>query len=163
MRAEEPIMIAFEEILLHSGALVYKTKGVSMQPMLRQNRDLVIIRPSFSRLNQYDVALYKSGDLYILHRVIGVRDDHYLIRGDNTYVLETVPHEAVIGVLTEFRRKGKQFSVDNRGYKLYVRFWHAIYPLRYGLYCFRRLTVRTARKLGILPIVKRLMRKGNVM
>ena len=36
-------MSTFEEILEKDGKLVYKTKGISMNPMLYQNRDLVVI------------------------------------------------------------------------------------------------------------------------
>ena len=152
---------SFEELLRRDGRLVYKTRGVSMEPMLRQNRDLVIIQAPVSRLKKYDVALYKRGKDYVLHRVIGVGDGHYLIRGDNTYAVETVPDSAVIGVLTGFQRKGKQVSADNRGYRLYARFWHGIYPLRRASLRFRRVAVRAARKLGVLPLLKKLLRKGG--
>lgn len=151
----------FEELLAKDGKLVYKTRGVSMEPMLRQDRDLVIIRIPGSRLKKNDVALYKRGKDYVLHRVIEVMPDHYLIRGDNTYGLETVPDEAVIGVLTGFQRKGKQHDVTEWGYQLYVRFWNVIYPLRASYVRFRRLAIRIARKLGILPLIKKLVRKGG--
>ena len=121
----------FEELLARDGHLVYKTRGVSMEPMLRQNRDLVVIRVPSSRLKKFDVALYKRGENYVLHRVIGVEADHYLIRGDNTYAVETVPDAAVIGVLSSFQRKGKQYDVTDRGYRLYVHIWHVLYPLRH--------------------------------
>lgn len=147
----------FEELLARDGVLVYKTRGVSMEPMLRQNRDLVTIRVPASRLKKYDVALYKRGDSYVLHRVIGVADDHYLIRGDNTYTVETVPDSAIIGVLTAFKRRGKAHDVTERGYRLYVRFWNAIYPLRALFMRCRRLAVRAARKAGLLPVIKKLL------
>ena len=150
-------MTTFEDLLARDGKLVYKTRGVSMEPMLRQDRDLVIIRIPGSRLKKYDVALYKRGKDYVLHRVIEVMPDHYLIRGDNTYAVETVPDEAVIGVLTGFQRKGKQYDVSNRAYQRYVRFWHAIYPIRHAYIRFRRLAVRIARKLGLLPLIKRVL------
>ena len=118
--------VKFEELLARDGYLVYKTRGVSMKPMLRQNRDLVIIRIPACRLQTYEVALYRRGRSYVLHRVIGVEKDHYLIRGDNTYSVETVPDEAVIGVLTSFKRKGKTISTENRFYRFYVRFWNTI-------------------------------------
>ena len=35
----------FEEILKKDGRLVYKTRGVSMLPMLHQNRDIAVIMP----------------------------------------------------------------------------------------------------------------------
>ena len=105
-------MSTFEEILSKDGKLVYKTKGVSMNPMLYQNRDLVVIVPVKERLKKYDVALYRRGKSYVLHRVIEVNDDGtYLIRGDNTYSDEIVPDSAVLGVLTEFVRDGKQYKV----------------------------------------------------
>lgn len=149
--------VNFEELLARDGYLVYKTRGVSMEPMLRQNRDLVIIRVPTCRLQKYDVALYRRGRSYVLHRVIGVEKDHYLIRGDNTYSVEIVPDEAVIGVLTSFKRKGKTISTENRFYRFYVRFWNTIYPVR-ALYArCRRAAVRAARRAGILPLIKKVL------
>ena len=98
--------------------------------MLRQNRDLVVIQISSTRLKKYDIALYKCGKEYVLHRVIEVKENSYLIRGDNTYVLENVPDKAVLGVLTGFQRKGKLHDVSEKSYQLYVRIWNAIFPLR---------------------------------
>ena len=152
-------MSTFEEILARDGMLVYKTKGVSMRPMLRQNRDLVIIRSPASRLKKYDVALYKRGKDTVLHRVIGVEKDHYLIRGDNTYTVENVPDTAVIGVLAGFRRGKREISTENRTYRRYARFWNGIYPLRHFLWRGRRLAVRCARAMGILPLLKKVLRR----
>ena len=147
----------FEELLVRDSYLVYKTRGVSMEPMLRQNRDLVTIRVPASRLRKFDVALYKRGEKYVLHRVIGVASDHYLIRGDNTYTVETVPDSAIIGVLTAFKRKGKAHDVTERGYRLYARLWNAVYPLRALCMRCRRLAVEAARKTGLLPVVKKIL------
>lgn len=140
---------SFEEILARDGILVYKTRGVSMEPMLRQNRDLVAIRVPSSRLCRFDVALYLRGEDHVLHRVIKVKDGCYLIRGDNTFSVETVPDAAVIGVLTGFVRKGKQHDVSERGYRFYARFWNGIYPLRAAIFHLRRIAGRAARKIGI--------------
>ncbi len=142
---------AFEELLARDGCLVYRTRGVSMEPMLRQDRDLVVIRPPASRLKQYDVALYKRGGRYVLHRVIGVENGHYLIRGDNTYRLETVPDSAVLGVLTAFQRRGRQYEATDRAYLRYARLWNAIYPLRFLCFRCRRRMGRLARRLRLLP------------
>lgn len=151
--------MTFEELLKRDGRLVYRTKGVSMEPMLRQNRDLVTIRVPSSRLKKYDVALYTRGKDHVLHRVIGVEPDHYLIRGDNTYATEHVPDSAVIGVLSSFVRKGKEHAVTEPGYQRYVRFWDAIYPLRALRFRARRRAVGLARRLGILPTLKKLLRR----
>lgn len=135
--------MTIEELLKRDGKLIYKTRGVSMEPMLRQNRDLVVLKTPTARLKPYDVALYKRGTALVLHRVLQVKEDHYLIRGDNTYSMERVPDDAVLGVLTSFQRKGKQISVTDGRYQLYVKFWCAIYPLRFlavkGIRAVRRI------------------------
>ena len=123
-------MATFEEILARDGRLIYKTKGFSMQPMLTQNRDLVIIETFEGRLKPYDVVLYKRGKQYVLHRVLSLGKGVYYIRGDNTYMIETVPETNVLGVLTGFVRNGKSHLVTEPGYRFYSRFWHKIYPLR---------------------------------
>ena len=108
-------------------------------------------------MQKYDVALYRRGKGYVLHRVIGVEKDHYLIRGDNTYAIEKVPDKDVIGVLTSFKRKGKEISTDNRLYRFYVRFWNVIYPIR-ALYAYLRLAaIRAARRAGLVPLIKKVL------
>ena len=139
----------FEELLQQDGRLVYKTRGSSMKPMLYQNRDLVIIEEPDKKLKPYDVAFYKRNDNYILHRVISVDDRFYYIRGDNTYSLEKVPQNAVIGVLTAFVRKGRQYSVTDKRYCLYSRIWCALYPVRKVYSSLRSFAGRAARKIGI--------------
>ena len=142
-------MSSIGEILARDGVIVYRTKGTSMEPMLRQNRDLVTIRVPSSRLQKYDVALYRRGEDCILHRVIGFEDGGYRIRGDNTWRVEHVPEADVIGVLTEFTRKGKAHRVTDPGCRLYARVWTAVYPVR-ALVCRPRMVAgRLARLLGL--------------
>ena len=148
-------MTTFEEILARDGKLVYKTRGRSMEPLLRQNRDLVIIRTPDGRLKPNDVALYRRREQYVLHRVIEAMTDHYLIRGDNTYTLEKVPDCAVIGVMTGFRRKGKEYAVTDESYQRYVKFWNAIYPVRFVVYRIIRTAKTAARKAGLTPLIKK--------
>ena len=152
-------MTSFEELLARDGRLVYRTRGRSMEPMLRQNRDLVTVERSSSRLRKYDVALYRRGSDYVLHRVIGVEADGYRIRGDNTYAVEHVPESAVLGVLTHFQRKGKDYCVTDPGYRRYVRVWCALYPLRAAIFRCRRGAAALARRLGLLPYLKALLRR----
>lgn len=103
-----------------------------MRPMLKQNRDLVTIRPVSGRLKKYDVPLYrKKGGGYLLHRIIAVTENGYVIRGDNTYKKELdVTDNDIVGVLTAFKRKGKDYTVESKGYRLYARVWNFLYPLR---------------------------------
>ena len=152
-------------------------KGIRIRSIIKDSKD----RLWFSTYSDFGLVRFDHGNLvtfgvddgipskrvravsecsdgsYILHRVVGVGDGHYLIRGDNTYTPEIVPDSDVIGVLDGFQRKGREISADDRGYQTYVRLWDAVYPLRrWGFRC-RRLTVGAARKLGILPVIKKMM------
>ena len=142
-------MASFEELLHKDGKLVYRTRGVSMLPMLHENRDLVIIRVPSSRLKKHDVALYRRGTDYVLHRVIGVEEGGYRILGDNTYNVERVAESDVIGVLTEFVRRGRTIPVTDRRYLAYVRFWRGIYPLRKAVVSCLRAAAKAARRMGL--------------
>lgn len=141
-------MSTFDELLERDGRLVYKTKGSSMRPMLHANRDIVVILAKNGRLHRYDVALYRRGSAYVLHRVIRVTPDGYIIRGDNTYILERVPERAVIGVLDGFTRRGTYHSVRDRRYRAYVGIWCAAYPLRAVAIPAVRAVRRFARRLN---------------
>ncbi len=123
---------AFEHTLATEGVLFYRIEGVSMQPMLRQKRDAVVIRPQQGRLSKLDVALYRrDSGKYVLHRVVRVLPDGYVIRGDNCFFDETdITDREIIGVLTGFVRKGKERKANDRAYRLYARLWVAFYPLR---------------------------------
>ncbi len=132
------------------GVFMDLTRGPSMEPMLSQHRDVVVIEPVNRPLRKYDVPLYMvpTKDDLVLHRILEVRENDYVIRGDNTYSFEYIPKEHVIGVLKEFYRKGKYINcADNRWYHFYVRFTVFTYPLR------------RVWKKGIKPILRKIKRK----
>lgn len=111
-----------EDVLLTKGQYVGPTAGVSMLPMLKNRRDTIVVSKKTERLKPLEVALYKRGEQYILHRVLEVTDTGYIIRGDNCYSDEIVPEEAVIGVLTEFFRKNKHVICESdKKYHRYVK------------------------------------------
>ena len=122
----------FEEQLAKNGKLIYTNKGDSMMPLIKQDRDLLIIKPVQGRLKKYDVPLYKrdSGQ-YVLHRILKVRKNDYVICGDNRWVKEYgIRDRHIIGVLGAVIRNGKEVSVNNWKYKLYVHLWCDLFPLR---------------------------------
>ena len=141
-------MISFEEELEKSGKLVYTTVGVSMRPLIRQDRDISIIEKPKARLKKYDVALYKRPNgQYVLHRVVKVCDDGYVILGDNCLRKEYgIKEEQIIGVLTSLVRKGKEVDFNSFGYRFYSRFWYAVYPVRVIFMRVRSLLGRLYRK-----------------
>ena len=98
-------MSSFEEELEQNGTLVFPNKGTSMMPLLRQNRDLMVIeKRGPERLRKYDAVLYKRGENYVMHRILQVRDRDYWIVGDHCRVGESVREEQILGVLKQVVR-----------------------------------------------------------
>lgn len=123
----------FEEQLEQYGYCVYFTVGSSMWPLLRPRKDLVHLKKPSGRLQYHDVALFrrKSGQ-YVLHRVVEVREKEYVFLGDHQVVKEEgIRDDQILGVMEGFTREGKYCTVDSIGYKVYVRLWTGLYPLRY--------------------------------
>lgn len=106
-------------------------RGLSMLPMLRQGIDTVELAPLPKQLKKYDLPVYQypSGK-YVMHRVVSVKDDHYVCLGDNTYQYEHITHGQMLGVVSAFKRGDKRIEVDNPWYRLYSRFWVWTYPIR---------------------------------
>lgn len=140
-----------EQQLIEQGVYVSTTVGWSMWPMLRNRRDRIVVLPVGDReLKKYDLPLYRRPDgKYILHRIIGVKEDHYVIRGDNTFLREYVPKEWVLGYVSEFYREGKHVSSSSRAYRFYIVAWRLVYPARW---CFQ-FSLRVLRK--IYRVIKR--------
>ena len=127
----------FEEEIRRKGKLIYTNVGDSMEPLIRQGRDLLVISAANGRLKKYDVPLYKrdSGQ-YVLHRILKVRKDDYVICGDNRRQKEYgITDRHIIGVLTAIVRNGKEISVNDRKYRLYVHIWC-------DFFCVRALILR---------------------
>ena len=115
--------ISFEQVLERSGSLAYTNKGVSMMPLLRHDRDIMIIHAKDRPLKKNDAVLYRRPNgQYILHRIVQVRKDGtYRIIGDNCYQSEFVPEDRIIGILTQVRRDGETVSCTDPAYLRYVR------------------------------------------
>lgn len=117
--------LSFEDYLAENDSLIYANVGVSMMPLLRQGKDLFIVRKKGSeRCGVGDVVLYRRGDQYVLHRVVQVREKDYVILGDNCVAREYgITDDDILGIMTGFVRGGKEVGVSNVGYRLYSAFW----------------------------------------
>ena len=122
----------FEEILDRDGRLIYSSVGDSMHPLIRQGRDLLLIEKPKGRLKPYDIPLYKRDNgRYVLHRILKVRKNDYVICGDNRWHCETgITDRHIIGVLTAVIRNGKEIKLSGWRYNIYVFLWCRLFPLR---------------------------------
>ena len=137
-------------MLEKNGYLVYTVVGMSMEPLLKQRRDIVDIRAKGAeRFHKYDVVLYVSGGRYVLHRILKVRPDDYVIAGDhNTFLEYGITDDQILGVMTRIIRDGKERSLTSWKYKAYVHLWCDFYPVRMGILRVKGAARRVKRRLG---------------
>ena len=141
----------YETELARHGRLVYTNVGDSMMPLLRQNRDLLVVeKKPGGPCKKYDAVLYKRPNgQYVLHRIIQVRPDGYVLCGDNRWRREYgVQDDWILGVLTSVVRDGKEFSVHSWGYRLGVRLWTDLFWVRTLILRLRDRICREMRKRG---------------
>lgn len=120
-----------------------------MLPLLRQGKDLFFIeKKGAERCRVGDVILYRRKRQYVLHRVIEVRPEDYVILGDNCYVKEYGIKDCdILAVMTSFIRNGREHSVNELAYRIYSFVWLRSAPIR--IYLRQR----------IIPVIKRLIRR----
>lgn len=137
-----------ESALESEGRYVGMTSGVSMLPMIKSGKDVVVIRKKDKRLGVFDVALYKrSENTYVLHRVIALTDTGYIIRGDNCYENESVDENSVIGVLETYFKGEKQIDLGGKKYLHYVKKRISNYPVRKFFYVTKQKIKRALKKV----------------
>ncbi|MBQ8321741.1 MAG: S24/S26 family peptidase [Clostridia bacterium] len=137
----------YEEELEKHGKIIHTNVGVSMMPLLRQHRDVMIIERPKGRLKRYDCPLYKTkSGKYILHRILKVRERDYVICGDNCTRREYgITDKEIIGVLTGVIRDGKTITMDNGWYKLYYHLWCDFFYIRIAVLHTKSFIVRALR------------------
>ena len=140
-------MSSLEKYLSEQGRVISANVGVSMLPLLRQGKDLFFIeKKGAGRCRVGDVVLYRRKSQYVLHRVIEVGSEDYVILGDNCYVKECgIKDSDILAIMTSFIRNGREHSVNELAYKTYSFVWLKLAPIRIFL------------RLKIYPVLKRLI------
>ncbi len=141
----------FKEYIEKNGSLTYTNVGVSMMPLLRQGKDMFIVsKRNGQRCNVGDVVLYRRPpDKYVLHRVIEVRENDYVILGDNCVKKEYgIKDEDIIAVMTGYVRNGREHNVLEKGYRLYSFLWLHTIPFRTGMKKISLKLKRMVKKLS---------------
>ena len=130
----DDLMPIIRERLAAGESVRFSPHGTSMLPMLKDGRDQVILSPLPAKLKKYDLPLYqRQNGQYVLHRIVKVKDG-YTCMGDNQFVPEPgLQYEQMVGIVTGFTHKGKEYSTICLNYKMYCRVWCAARPIRHLL------------------------------
>ena len=149
--ALDDVISVIMEKLDSGGTVTFTPNGTSMEPMLRDGKDVVVLKKKQGRLKLYDVALYlRDNGQYVLHRVIDYcNDGSYVMCGDNQFAREQgIRVDQILAVMTAFYRKGKPYTTGSIRYRIYITFW---YYSRVFRHAYRSGKRRTMKLFGITP------------
>jgi hypothetical protein len=125
--------------------------GVSMQPLIRRNRDLVTIIPLTRDPQRGDVVLFEQpAGRFVVHRVREVRGNKVQTLGDNCINPDAwMDRSQVLGLAVSFERDGRTVALDTDLSRALGRAWMTIHPMRMTWRSFKSKCGRALRKLGL--------------
>ena len=128
----EELLPIIEEKLSAGGTVVLPITGTSMLPLLVAGRDKDTHKSAVLPPEKDVIMFYRRNDgAFVLHRKVGEDENGYVTCGDNQWVREHgITDKNIIGEAALITRKGKTFSVSSRRYRLYVKLWKLLFPVR---------------------------------
>ncbi|MEG0789226.1 MAG: S26 family signal peptidase [Alistipes sp.] len=134
-----------EEMLTEGREVQLRIKGYSMRPLLRNERDTVVLRPyRGEELKIYDVVLFRSGDHYILHRIVHRDGENFTLAGDGNYkIQEHCKVDQIRAVMYRvIRPNGRIVACDSWSWRIYSRCWCSLPAIlrRYTLAMLSRIS-----------------------
>lgn len=122
-----------EEELAAGNEVRIRVKGVSMLPLLRNEKDDVKLAPCpADELRPMDVVLFRYRGGHLLHRIIRREGDRLWIQGDGSFVaIEQCLTKDVIGkAIGIYRASDKMIPTDSWKWRWPSRLWRLSDPLR---------------------------------
>ena len=114
-----------EEDRAEQGGYYGTTHCDSLEPLLHDRRQTLVLNPLTGRAKKHEVVLVKRDDgHYVLHRVVKVLSDGYLTRGDNRFHSDApVREEQVLARLDGYYRGTTFVPIEAAKYRAYLAFW----------------------------------------
>lgn len=129
----------WQAILASGRTVTLRVRGRSMRPLWHHNRDSVCLSALTQPLAVGQVVLAEvSPDCYVIHRIMALREDLLVLRGDgNAYTREYCPPHKVLGIIRAFtlHRFGRRYTFTTDGWlwQFYSALWPSRGLLRRGL------------------------------
>lgn len=108
--------------------------GVSMQPLVRKDRDLVTVAPMTRSIQKGDVVLFHRADgAWVVHRVLSCEKEKVQTLGDGCLCPDAPIHKnEVYGLIIKVERGSHCFSIDKKFWRQLGIVWMELLPLRRG-------------------------------
>lgn len=117
-----------ERLLGEGGDVMIIIRGNSMQPMLRDGRDRVVLRRyEGDEIRVGDVMLFRYRGEYVLHRVVKVDGERILFAGDGNYKRkEQATTKDIVARMVAYVKDGRRVECSDEEWLRYSRVWMAL-------------------------------------
>lgn len=114
-----PIM---KEVIDSGGEFTFGPRGISMMPLIRQGQDKVVLVKADS-VKKGDAVFYqRDNGQFVLHRIVKVKKNGYVMCGDNQYELEYgITDKHILAKMKAVVRDGVVIDENDKKYKKYVK------------------------------------------
>ena len=120
-KAGQTIINALEK----QGVICFVPQGNSMLPFIKNRKGSVIIEKSIDNLQKFDVVFFiRENNEAVLHRIIDIDEDCFIVCGDAQLSTEKVKREQILGVMTGFYDGKKYIDAKNPKYLKSVEKWY---------------------------------------
>ncbi len=140
--------INIEELLRSGQSVSFHPKGLSMWPLFTNPADSATVVPVERPPRRGDVCVFRStGGRLVIHRLVRCTDEGFFFAGDHQIAVEgPIEDSAVLGIMTEFVRNGKHYTVHNPIYRLLAAIWLMLLPYRFKLIDFGSAVIHLGRR-----------------
>lgn len=108
--------------------------GNSMRPFFHDQKTIVTLKKITRPLKKKDVVFYQNQNgQFILHRIISIKKDLLIIRGDALLKKEYLTRLHMIAVVKSFKNSGSVINSSSFWYKRKVSLWIFIKPFYFTL------------------------------
>ncbi len=106
--------------------------GTSMEPLIRMNRDKVVIVPPDGNTAVGDIVLFRRNDgAYVVHRVYRINGDQVVTLGDNCENPDKpISRDRILGKVVRIKRGNKIIDADSDRQRFSGRVKMKFLPLR---------------------------------
>ncbi len=102
------------DVLKRGSSVRFRAKGYSMSPIIK-NSDVITVSPCPpAKLRAGDIAAFtrNSSDRLVVHRIVGIRGELFLMKGDNAADFDGfIPGSQILGQVTRIERDGRDLRL----------------------------------------------------
>lgn len=134
-----------KEVLENDSTVTITASGTSMEPLIHDGKDNVVLKKPSGNLCKGDIVFYKrnNGQL-VLHRIIGKDENGLILRGDNQWIKEYgISENQIIAVLDSIEKNGRVYKADGAYCKIYKA---VLQPVKWERRIKNSISIRLKRR-----------------